>query len=145
LSEPKLDIDDETVKQTREAVEHNASKTQIDPLLTNMILEQIEGIDSEAKKEAVVRALLAYTWTQKLYFIVRSALMGFIGAGVTASMVYLLGKADAIQVAVISVISFIVTLAITRLFDAPMTRRSEQIVLRLSHHRRLLAAILSHF
>jgi len=145
LSEPKLDIDDETVKQTREAVEHNASKTQIDPLLTNMILEQIEGIDGEAKKEAVVRALLAYTWTQKLYFIIRSALMGFMGAGVTAAIVYLLGKADAIQVAVIGVVSFIVTLAITRLFDAPMTRRSEQIVLRLSHHRRLLAVILSHF
>jgi len=145
LSEPKLDIDDETVKQTREAVEHNASKTQIDPLLTNMILEQIEGIDSEAKKEAVVRALLAYTWTQKLYFIIRSALMGFMGAGVTAAIVYLLGKADAIQVAVIGVISFIVTLAITRLFDASMTRRSKQIVLRLSHHRRVLSVILSHF
>jgi len=145
LSEPKLDIDDETVKQTREAVEHNASKTQIDPLLTNMILEQIEGIDSEAKKEAVVRALLAYTWTQKLYFIIRSALMGFMGAGVTAAVVYLLGKADAIQVAVIGVVSFIVTLAITRLFDAPVTRRSKQIVLRLSHHRRILAVILSHF
>jgi hypothetical protein len=145
LSEPKLDIDDETVKQTREAVEHNASKTQIDPLLTNMILEQIEGIDSEAKKEAVVRALLAYTWTQKLYFIIRSALMGFMGAGVTAAIVYLLGKADAIQVAVIGVVSFIVTLAITRLFDAPVTQRSKQIVLRLSHHRRVLAVILSHF
>jgi hypothetical protein len=145
LSGPKLDIDDEIVKQTREAVEQNASKTQIDPLLTNMILEQIEGIDREARKEAVVRALLAYTWTQKLYFIVRSALMGFMGAGVTASMVYLLGKADAIQVVVISVVSFIVTLAITRFFDAPVTRRSEQIVLRLSHHRRLLAVILSHF
>ena len=145
MSEPKLDIDDETVKQTREAVEHNASKTQIDPLLTNMILEQIEGIDGEAKKEAVVRALLAYTWTQKLYFIIRSALMGFMGAGVTAAIVYLLGKADAIQVAVIGVVSFIVTLAITRLFDAPVTRRSKQIVLRLSHHRRVLALILSHF
>ena len=145
LSGQKLDIDDETVKQTREAVEQNASKTQIDPLLTNMILEQIEGIDMEERKEAVVRALLAYTWTQKLYFIVRSALMGFMGAGVTACMVYLLGKADAIQVAVISVVSFIVTLAITRLFDAPVTRRSKQIVLRLSHHRRLLAIILSHF
>ncbi len=145
MSEPKLDIDDETVKQTREAVEHNASKTQIDPLLTNMILEQIEGIDGEAKKEAVVRALLAYTWTQKLYFIIRSALMGFMGAGVTAAIVYLLGKADAIQVAVIGVVSFIVTLAITRLFDAPVTRRSKQIVLRLSHHRRVLAVILSHF
>jgi len=145
LSEPKLDIDDEIVKQTREAVEHNASKTQIDPLLTNMILEQIEGIDGEAKKEAVVRALLAYTWTQKLYFIIRSALMGFMGAGVTAAIVYLLGKADAIQVAVIGVVSFIVTLAITRLFDAPVTRRSKQIVLRLSHHRRVLAVILSHF
>ena len=145
MSELKLDIDDETVKQTREAVEQNASKTQIDPLLTNMILEQIEGIDGEAKKEAVVRALLAYTWTQKLYFIIRSALMGFMGAGVTAAIVYLLGKADAIQVAVIGVVSFIVTLATTKLFDAPVTRRSKQIVLRLSHHKRVLAVIISHF
>ena len=145
MGELKLDIDDETVKRTREAVEQNVSNTQIDPQLTKIILEQIEGIDGEARKEAVIRALLASTWIQRLYFIIRSALMGLMGAGLTAAIVYLLGRVDAIQVAVIGVISFIVTLAITRLFDTQLTWRSKQIALRLSHHRRLRAVILSRF
>jgi hypothetical protein len=145
LDEPKLDIDEETVKLTRKALETNASKTQIDSSLTNMILGQIEGVDQEVRKEAVVRALLAFTWTQRLYFIVRSALMGFISAGVTAAIVYLLGKADAIQVVVIGIVSFIATLIITRLFDVQITRSSKQLVLLLSHHKRLREAILSRF
>ncbi len=67
------------------------------------------------------------------------------GLGITAFIVFLLGKVDAIQVIVISIISFIVTLALTRLLDAPMTRGSKQIVLNLSHHRRLRTLILGHF
>jgi len=140
-----LDIDDEIVKQTRYALEHNVPKTQIDPQLTNTILGQFEGIDGETRKETVVRALLAFTWMQRLYFIIRSAIMGLMGAGITAFIVFLLGKVDAIQVVLISVISFIITLALTRLLDAPMTRRSKQIVLRLSHHKKLRTLILSHF
>ena len=144
MSDPRLDIDDETVKQTRKAVEENA-KTQLDPPLTNMILEQIAGTDGEERKEAVIRSLLIFTWTQRLYFIIRSALMGIMGAGMTAAIVLLVDKVDAIQVAVIGVISFIATLAITRTFDSQMTRSSKRIVLMLSHHRRLRAAILGHF
>ena len=97
------------------------------------------------RKETIVRALLAFTWMERLYFIIRSALMGLMGAGITAFIVFLLGKVDAIQVIVISIISFIVTLALTRLLDAPMTRGSKQIVLNLSHHRRLRMLILGHF
>ncbi len=145
MVEPELDIDDEAIKQTREAVEQDSSVAQIDPLLTKMIMEQVLGQDGEARKEAVVRALLAFTYTQRLYFIIRSAFMGFLGAGVTAAIVYLLSRVDAFQVVVIGVVSFIVTLMITRLFDTSITRRSRQIVLRLSHHRRLRAVILSHF
>jgi hypothetical protein len=140
-----LDIDDETVRQMREALEHNVHQTQIDPQLTNIILQQFEGIDVEVRKEAVVRALIAFTWTQRLYFIVRSAIMGLMGAGVTAIVVFLLGKVDAFQVVIISVMSFIVTLAITRLLDAQISQGSKQIILRLSQHRRLRAVILGHF
>ena len=56
-----LEIDDDTVKQTIIEVAKNASKTQIDPSLTNIILEQIDGIDGKEKKEVVIRALLAFT------------------------------------------------------------------------------------
>ena len=144
MNDLKQDIDDETVKQTRKAVEENSSKTQIDLSLTNTILFQIKGIEEE-RKEAVIRALLSFTWTQRLYFIIRSALMGIMGAGMTAGIVYLFGKVDAIQVAAIGIISFIATLIITRVFDVQITRSSKWIVLILSHHRRLRSAILGHF
>jgi hypothetical protein len=144
LGESKLDIDDETVMQVRRAVEANASKTQIDPQLTNLILEQIGGVNEEVRKGVVIRALLAYTWTQRLYFIVRSTLMGIISAGVTTVIVLVLREVDAVQVVIIGIFSFLATLAITRLFDLKIFRGSKRIVSMLSHHRRLHAAILNH-
>ena len=144
LDEIRQEIDDETVRRAIEAVKANA-KTQIDPPLTNKILEQIVGVDIEMRKEVVIRALLAYTWTQRLYFIVRSALMGIMGAVLSAAIVLLFGEVNALQVAIIGVASFIATLAITRLFDARITQGSKRIVSTLSHHQRLRTVILNHF
>ena len=144
LDEVKLDIDDESVRQKREDVEASA-KTQIDPLLINTILDQIGGADGGVKKEVVIRALLAFTWGQRLYFIIRSALMGFMGAVMTAGIVLFIGEVNALQVGVIGIASFIATLAITRLFDARITAGSKRIVSSLSRHERLRSAILNHF
>jgi hypothetical protein len=144
LGEVKLNIDDETVRRTREEIEANA-KTQIDPTLTNMILELLGAVDGDVRKDAVIRALLTFTWVQRLYFIVRSALMGLMGAVLTATIVLILGEVDALQVAVIGVASFIATLAITRLFDASITASSKRVVTILSRHGRLREMILNHF
>jgi hypothetical protein len=144
LDEVKLDIDDEGVRKTPEDVEANA-KTQIDPLLINTILDQMGSADGGVKKEVVIKALLAFTWGQRLYFIIRSAMMGLMGAVMTAGIVLFVGEVNALQVGVISVASFIATLAITRLFDARITAGSKRIVSSLSRHKRLRSAILNHF
>ena len=144
MGEVKLDIDDETVRRTREKIEANA-KTQIDPTLTKMILELLGAVDGDARKGVVIKTLLTYTWVQRLYFIVRSALMGLMGAALTAAIVLIVGEVDALQVAFIGVASFIATLAITRLFDASITASSKRIVTLLSRHGRLREMILSHF
>ncbi len=144
LDEVKLDIDDESVRKKREDVEANA-KTQIDPLLINTILDQMGDADGGVKKEVVIRALLAFTWGQRLYFIIRSALMGLMGAVMTAGIVLFVGEVNALQVGVIGVASFIATLAITRFFDARITAGSKRIVTSLSRHKRLRSAILNHF
>jgi hypothetical protein len=144
LGESKLDIDDETVMQVWKAVEANASNTQIDPQLTNLILEQIGEVEGEVRKGIVVRALLTFTWTQRLYFIIRSALMGIISAGVTIVIVLMLREVNALQVVIIGIFSFVATLVITRLFDLEISRGSKRIISMLSHHKRLRAAILNH-
>ena len=144
MGESKLDIDDETVMQVWKAVEANASNTQIDPQLTNLILEQIGEVEGEVRKGIVVRALLTFTWTQRLYFIIRSALMGIISAGVTIVIVLMLREVNALQVVIIGIFSFVATLVITRLFDLEISRGSKRIISMLSHHKRLRAAILNH-
>lgn len=141
MSEIGLEVDEVTVKQTRAAVEAN-EVAQIDSLLTSLIIGQIEG---EERKDAVIRALIAFTWGQRLYFIVRSAMMGILGAVITGVIVIFLGAVNAVQVALVSVFSFVVTLALTRLFDARITEGSKRIVVSLSQHRRLRATVLNHF
>ena len=144
MGEVKLDIDDETVRRTREEIEANA-KTQIDPTLTNMILELLGAVEGDVQKDVIIKTLLAFTWVQRLYFIVRSALMGIMGAVLMAAIVLIIGKVDALQVAIIGVASFIASLAITRLCDASITASSKLIVTTLSRHERLRKMILSHF
>jgi hypothetical protein len=141
VSEIGLEVDEETVRHTRVAIEAK-SGTQIDTLLTSLILGQIDG---EAGKERVIRALIAFSWEQRLYFIVRSAIMGVLGAGITGAIVIFFGEVNAMQVALVSIFSFVATLALTRVFDAQITRESKKIVASLSRHRRLRAAVLDHF
>ena len=141
VSEIGLEVDEETVRQTRVAIEAK-SVTQIDILLTSLILGQIDG---EAGKERVIRALIAFTWEQRLYFIVRSAIMGVLGAGITGAIVIFFGEVNAMQVALVSIFSFVATLALTRVFDVRITEGSKKIVASLSRHRRLRAAVLDHF
>jgi hypothetical protein len=141
VSEIGLEVDEETLKQTKASVEKKGV-TQIDSLLTSLILGQVE---SEAGKKTVIRALIAFTWGQRLYFIVRSAMMGILGAVITGLIVIFFGEVNAIQVALVSVFSYIATLAVTRLLDVRITRGSKSIVASLSRHRRLRSAILDHF
>ena len=47
------------------------------------VLQQIENVtptESEIEKRAVIKVLLFSTWLHRLYFIIRSFLMGLIGA-----------------------------------------------------------------
>ena len=146
-SEHGLEIDDETVRATRESVEGNSS-VLLDARLANLIFLQLDDVNLQKhgeRKESVVRALLSYTWTQRLYFVVRSTVMGFIGTILTASIVFVLGTVNAIQAALIGVASFIATLVITRLFEAQITQSSKAIVQFLSRYKRLRGVILNHF
>ncbi len=139
-----LEIDEEVAGEARRASKPGA-RDQIDAPLVEAILDQIVGADLEVRREAVVRTLLAFTWTQRLYFIIRSALMGVMGAAVTGAVVIFVGEVNALQVAAISVVAFVVTLAITRLMDTLLTAAAKRIVATLNSHRRLRSLILDHF
>jgi hypothetical protein len=69
--------------------------------LTNMhhaktLLEYVDEASTNAERsvgrKAVIKALLMSTWLQRLYFIVRSLLMGILGSAVTFSFILVFGS-----------------------------------------------------
>ena len=141
------EMDEELVRPEPRALSLGNWESQLDAGLAG-VLDQIDELNpgwAESGREEVARALVDYSWTQRLYFVVRSGLMGVLGAIVTAGVVASLGTVNALQVVVIGVLSFVVSLAITRVIDDQMSHLSKIIVDYLSKHRRVRDLIVNHF
>jgi len=116
---------------------------------TNRIFQEIESVSSGAEriieKRAVIKVLLLSTWLQRLYFIIRSFLMATISSLITIGFVSYLGKIGAPEAIIIGMIVFVISLVITRLFDAQIIKATKSIVMRLGSHRTVRDFIMNHF
>lgn len=116
---------------------------------TKGILQEIESASSGAEcvteKKAVIKVLLLSIWLQRLYFIIRSSLMGLIGTAITFSFVLYFGTIDITLAIIMGTIVFVSSLAITRLFDMQIIKVTKSIVRRLSSHRTIRDFIMNHF
>ncbi len=102
------------------------------------------GERSEIEKGAIIKALLYSTWLQRLYFVIRSAIMGLIGAVITLSAVAFLGRVDAYEVLALGTLSFALSLIISRLFDAQVMGITKGIVRYLANHERIRDIVMDH-
>ena len=116
------------------------------------VLGQIEGVkkhssgaESAIEKRAVIKVLLFSTWLQRLYFIIRSLLMGVLGGVITFLFVLYFGVIDAIGMLVLGMFVFVSSLVITRLFDAQITQATKKIIELLASHRAVRNFIMNHF
>jgi hypothetical protein len=103
------------------------------------------GAENELEKRAVIKVLLFSTWLQRLYFIIRSFLMGLISAAVTYLIVWYLGSINVIESIVIGTFVFVFSLAVTRLFDTQITQVTKKIVELMASHRAIRDFIMKHF
>jgi hypothetical protein len=103
------------------------------------------GAESEIEKRAVIKVLLFSTWLQRLYFIIRSYIMGQIGAAVTFLFILFVGSIDAITGFVFGIFVFVFSLVITRLFDAQINIATKKIVELMASHRTIRDFIMNHF
>lgn len=140
-------MDEEFVRPRSIVLSPGVWESQLDPGLEG-VLNRIDELSpgwAESGRDEVARALLDYSWTQRLYFVVRSGVMGVLGAIVTAGVVASLGTVNALQVVVISILSFVYSIAITRVIDDQMSHLSKIIVDYLSKYRRIRDLIVNHF
>jgi hypothetical protein len=152
---------DEMTQRIMTEIENKSSKelTDSDEMikilhLTNMrnakaLLQHADeapaGTERSAGKQAVVRALLLSMWHQRLYFIVRSFIMGIIGASLTLVFVLVFGSINLILEIPLGIFSFVFTLASSRLLDVQIVKATRIIVDFLTNHKSLRDFVLSHF
>jgi hypothetical protein len=96
-------------------------------------------------KKAVVQALLVSTWHSRLYFIIRSFIMGLFGAILSFTFL-LIFHAITLELQIpLGIFSFIFSLAVSRLFDVQIVRATKLIVDYLGAHQSIRDFVLNHF
>ena len=103
------------------------------------------GAENELEKRAVIKVLLFSTWLQRLYFIIRSFLMGLISAAVTYLIVWYLGSINVIGSIIIGTFVFVLSLVVTRIFDTQITQATKKVVELMANHRGIRDFIMKHF
>jgi hypothetical protein len=152
---------DEIAQKIMAEIEHKNSKELADSEelirilhLTNIhhaktLLEHVDEAPTHTERsvgrKAVIKALLMSTWLQRLYFIVRSLLMGILGSAVTFSFILVFGSINFALNIVVGVFSFVFSLAVSRLFDVQIVKVTKKIVDFLGHHNSLRSFLLNHF
>ena len=98
--------------------------------------------DHERIKNTLMAVLIASVQTQRLYFVIRSVIMGLISALITFIVVWFLGTVQVTQVILLGLFVFIVALVVSRLFDKQIVEASKKIITILDKHKRLRTFIL---
>ena len=108
------------------------------------VTKHSSGAESEIEKRAVIKVLLFSTWVQRLYFIIRSYIMGLIGSAATFLFIWYIGSIDAIGMFIYGMFVFVLTLVITRLVDTQITQVTKKIVEIMASHRTARDFIMKH-
>jgi hypothetical protein len=101
--------------------------------------------ERDVGKKAVIKALLLSTWHQRLYFIIRSCIMGILSASVTFLFILYFGSISIRLQVPLGIFTFVFSLAVSRLFDVPIVKATKRVVDFLGNHKRLRDFVLNHF
>jgi hypothetical protein len=102
----------------------------------------VEADLEKGSKKEIIKLLLAMGNLNKLYFIVRSGIMTLISGLVFLIATILLGTIGALQVVIIGLLCFVVSLFISRLTDRLTNRGTDLIIRFLDKHARLKEDVL---
>jgi hypothetical protein len=116
---------------------------------TKQVLQQVDSIASEDKKEigkrAIIKVLLLSTWLQRLYFIIRSGIMGLLSAVVMDLFILFFGSINIVGGIFLGIFVFVFSLVVTRIFDAQIVTATKKIVEVLANHRGAREFVMNHF
>ena len=142
---PDTDTKDELIQAMQEELDRAVTKELYYDLIHSAPdpkQESNANADHERIKNTLMAVLVASVQTQRLYFVIRSVIMGLISALITFIVVWFLGTVQVAQVILLGLFVFIVALVVSRLFDKQIVKASKKIIIILNKHKRLRTFIL---
>jgi hypothetical protein len=152
---------DEIAQEIMAKIEHTSSKelTESDEMIRILHLTDVHHAktllqhmdeaptrtERDVGKKAVIKALLLSTWQQRLYFIIRSAIMGILGASITFLFILYFGSINFRLQIVLGMFTFVFSLAASRLLDVQIVKATKTTIDFLSNHHSLRDFVLNHF
>jgi hypothetical protein len=148
---PEISIDDGLIEKVLreledELVEKVYSKDMLHSAHARNIISKVNvKKEKEEIKRDITKAFMVSSWTQRIYFVVRSAIMTILGATITLAVFWELGKIDVIEDFILGVSTYVICLGLTRLFDSRIVDLSHSVLGYLGGHTKLRDFMLKYF
>ena len=143
MVETGVDFKDELIQAMQEELESALAEEKCDAVAAEGSVADVDA-ERERRKKAMLRILAASVRTQRLYFVVRSAIMSLISALITLTIVGYLGSIDMVQAVFLGIFLFAASLVVSRLFDKQIVKASTKIISVLGRHKRARAFVLKN-
>ena len=141
MVETDVDVEDELVRAMREELERAFVEEKCDVVHAEGSVADADA-ECEKRKRTMMGVLAASVRTQRLYFVIRSAVMSLISALITFIVVWYLGTIGVAQAVFLGVFLFVASLVVSRLFDKQIVNLSKRIISFLSRHKRARTFVL---
>ena len=141
MVETGVDFEDELILAMQEELERALAEEKRDAANAEGSVANADA-ECERRKKAMMGILAASVRTQRLYFVVRSAIMSLISALITFIIVGYLGSIGVVQVVFLGIFLFVASLVVSRLFDGQIVKVSKKIISVLSRHKRARTFVL---
>jgi len=142
MSETNGETEDELIRATREEFERVAARELCEVAYAGS--EADADSEREKKMRAMMGVLVVSVRIQRLYFVIRSTIMGLLSALITLVVVWYFGTIGVAQAVCLGIFVFVVSLVVSRLFDKQIVKASKKIVNYLNKRGRLRAFVLKN-
>jgi len=135
----QVDLEEIVSKEICDSVYESA---YVDPALQGKSQEELDA-ECQNRKEAIMNVISASVCMQRLYFIIRSSIMGVITGLLTYSLISIFLITDFFALVLLGFFTFAVSLLLSRLLDAQIITVSNIILRYLERFERTRAFILN--
>jgi hypothetical protein len=127
--------------------EDNVSCSEVvDPVCANIVLAKMETVDERERiRRDIAEAFLVSSWTQRIYFDVRSVIMTIFGAIITLIVFWRVGTVNVVGDFLLGFSTYLAALFLSRLFDSRLVKLSRDFLRYFEGHKRLRSFIVKNF